>query len=608
MIYKETHSKNSATNQQDKYGFVELTYSEQKTIDKELTFDAFEIKIEELIEFFDENNLNEFQKNLENFLKNNNPTYQELKVYYDKLQNILFKKINWKKDRYDNRYFSCKENINLINEEFEYFNDINLINKQKEFNNLYKKWQILKNKLERSYYNRIEVDSINQLQKYYIKLQKIFFPPNEFDELLHYKYTELTDSTPNNFEEKFGIATFPNIIWHEEEELENDDLSIEPENIKNSNFFSSLFEILNDDRKNLKNIQKYYNNQKISYKIEIAENINECLKNTVTKRFNELYHNNDKNEFYSFKLGIEDNKIEFYILKNNVSQKFSQQSVGFKWFFNFFFNFLYTQNLKKGDIVLIDEFGANLSIPAQRDLRSFLKNYTKQNGITFIISTHSPFLVDLDYLDELRIINQKEKSISEIKNSFSIFDENEVDALREIKQAFGTQNLINLEHFIFVEEITDYNYLIKFKLLYEIEKNSKLNLAFLPINGLGKFEDDENILTEKQKQLIEQLPKIAKANKDKCAILLVDNDKAIKEYINENKTKNLTVFTFNELLKNNYIKTIESIFSLKDRQNLNDKKIMKSQNFKNNYEPDNESKERFYKLLEYLNNYIQKDK
>lgn len=405
-------------------------------------------------------------------------------------------------------------------------------------------------------------------------------------------------------------SAFPNIILYEEQVLQDSDLSIEPANVKNSKLFPSLCSILGDREGWLEKIIQNYGTSK---RRELSKNINEYLKNTVSKRFNEHYYNSNKNEIYSFELGLEKNVIEFFLFKNNKSLKLSQQSIGFKWFFNFFFNFLYSQSFGKGDIVLIDEFGGSLSIPAQRDLRKFLKDYARQSGITFIISTHSPFLVDMDYLDELRIIRQKDNISSEVVNNFS-FGTNEVDgALYQIKQAFGVQHLWELKRFIFVEGITDYNYLTKFKLLYETEKGKGLDFAFVPINGLGKIIKGK---TTKQEYIIKTLPQLAKANKDNFAILIVDNDYAgntmkgsktsneetLKNDEVNNNNKGLKVIALNEIFdKNNNITSIESLFSVKDKENLGKKSELNSKRFKYSDQAlDTETKNNFYKLFDRL--------
>ena len=137
-----------------------------------------------------------------------------------------------------------------------------------------------------------------------------------------------------------------------------------------------------------------------------------------------------------------------------------------------------------------------------------------------------------------------------------------------------------IQYIFFVEGITDYNYLTKFKLDYQKEKGKNLNIAFLPIGGLGAFAKTQNAntdeleLNEKQKKILSDLPKLARANKDSYAILLVDNDKAgraIKQYQNEV----LKIITINEAFedkkesKDNTLKYIENLFSQADVSSLN---------------------------------------
>ena len=122
----------------------------------------------------------------------------------------------------------------------------------------------------------------------------------------------------------------------------------------------------------------------------------------INERFNALYCLSD--DVYNFSMRLEDNKIAFCMEKNNEAIYLKQQSTGFRKFFNLFFNFLYKGEIGRGDIVLIDEPENSLSIPAQKDLRKFLKDYGRKSGILFIIATHSPSMLDITHLDEVRIV------------------------------------------------------------------------------------------------------------------------------------------------------------------------------------------------------------
>lgn len=276
---------------------------------------------------------------------------------------------------------------------------------------------------------------------------------------------------------------------------------------------------------------------------------------------------------------------------------------------------MHAQTLNKGDLVLIDELETHFSVPAQRDLRAFLKAYAKKNGITFIATTHSPFLADIEHLDELRIIEQQDDGWAGIINDFSLFskDKTRVDALKDIKKAFGVQGLVS-KRVIFVEGITDYNYLTKFKQLYQQEKKETLNLAFLPVGGLG---DPKNSNDEKAKHLIQELPKLT----DRHAILLVDNDDKGKSFQKQaEKCKDLTVVRIDEAFEDSQakstIKEIETLFSQADRERHKEilqakskqsesgsvaSRLFKNGNFKNgDFKLEEQTKENFFTLLEYL--------
>ena len=168
--------------------------------------------------------------------------------------------------------------------------------------------------------------------------------------------------------------------------------------------------------------------------------INKILKNTINRRFNELYYAKSDSDVYNFEIKLETQSISFCIEKNNETISLSEQSVGFKKFFNLFFNFLYQDKVGYGDIVLIDEAENHLSIPAQKDIRKFLKEFGQKRGITFIVSTHSNHILDIRHLDEIKIVKSSNKG-STIINDFSIIPDHEADTLSEIKRSLGVEYL-----------------------------------------------------------------------------------------------------------------------------------------------------------------------
>ena len=233
------------------------------------------------------------------------------------------------------------------------------------------------------------------------------------------------------------------------------------------------------------------------------------------------------------------------------------QSTGFRWFFNLYFNLLCSNTLKAGDIVLMDEPATNLHIRGQQELRVFLKDFAIKNDITIVLATHSPFLIDMDYLDELRV-DSMENNIAHISNDFSTVDPQDPDSLKSIKEALTVSNNIFYDpdkRVVFVEGITDYNYMVAFKKKFNIE-----DIVFLSIHGIGKYGTAD--FKDRQMDISKRLIKIKKHS----PILMVDGDSAGKSMKKTNDDSELMVFALTDV--NQEFKTIESLFSANDLKGL----------------------------------------
>lgn len=460
----------------------------------------------------------------------------------------------------------------------------------------------------------IEVSNLDAIKKYCEELNRVI---NECSGDKKYPIVNskgfYTEDYIDVIDKQFGFPAQPTIYFYKTEYLKNSDLSTTPENIEESSFFTALFHSLPDV--DLQNLKLAYENAKKSntpdYYRKAGEKINKSIQKHINKRFNEFFYNNDSATIYGFSIHCEEHKISFGLNKNGETIELDKQSAGFKFYFNFFFNFLHTDGIKKGDIVLIDEAETHLSIPAQTDFRVFLKDFGKENGITFIITTHSPFMLDVAHLDEVRILktSDKDSKTTQVMNDFSICSSN--NALFNIVKALGTEIIgFGRKKLIFVEGITDYHYLYAFKNLYEKEQGKPLNLVFLPIGGLGKWEDNEREFKQRQEQIKENLIHLAKSL-SQTPVLFVDSDKAgdkMKE-LEGNDLKILTLRELREVLEalreENEAKAIEDLFEEADREQfkLDKKSNANARNFKNEILESciqEKTKKRFYEVLKYL--------
>ncbi|MFT2818480.1 ATP-binding protein [Helicobacter pylori] len=338
---------------------------------------------------------------------------------------------------------------------------------------------------------------------------------------------------------------------------------------------------------------------------EILENIAEILEynmqsridSLIAKEFNELLAiaQDDHQDNYQLKIRVRHNnkffrekctayeiKLEIYDCRKSDNQKpiiLSQQSTGFQWFFNLFFNFLYKYHhnyegvpANYGEhIVVMDEPATHLSVPARKEFRKFLKEYAHKHNTTFVLATHDPFLVDTDHLDEIRIV-EKETEGSAIENNFNYSLKNDTsrnsDALDKIKRSLGVGQHVfhnpQKHRIIFVEGITDYCYLSAFKLYFNERefKNDPIPFTFLPISGLKANPKDMQKTIKKLCEL------------DNNPIVLIDDDRKCDfdqnarseqfKKANEEIPDPITILQLSSCDEN--FKQIEDYFSANDKE------------------------------------------
>ena len=88
--------------------------------------------------------------------------------------------------------------------------------------------------------------------------------------------------------------------------------------------------------------------------------------------------------------------------RTGYSNNFSQRSSGFQWFFSFFAAFSEFEG-KDSPIVLLDEPALTLHGKAQADFLRFINERLAPSS-PVIYTTHSPFMVEIDRLERVRII------------------------------------------------------------------------------------------------------------------------------------------------------------------------------------------------------------
>lgn len=89
--------------------------------------------------------------------------------------------------------------------------------------------------------------------------------------------------------------------------------------------------------------------------------------------------------------------------RHAFTNNFGQRSSGFRWFFSFLAAFTEFEGRREPVVVLLDEPGLTLHARAQGDFLRFI-NERLATAVQVIYTTHSPFLIETDKIDRVRIV------------------------------------------------------------------------------------------------------------------------------------------------------------------------------------------------------------
>ncbi|MCD0181465.1 AAA family ATPase [Micrococcus sp. APC 4021] len=89
--------------------------------------------------------------------------------------------------------------------------------------------------------------------------------------------------------------------------------------------------------------------------------------------------------------------------RHSFSNNFARRSSGFRWFFSFLAAFTEFESRKEPVVVLLDEPGLTLHARAQADFVRFI-NERLATAVQVLYTTHSPFMVETDRIDRVRIV------------------------------------------------------------------------------------------------------------------------------------------------------------------------------------------------------------
>lgn len=181
--------------------------------------------------------------------------------------------------------------------------------------------------------------------------------------------------------------------------------------------------------------------------------------------------------------------INFYVeTKKGQPLPPKQRSKGLIWFLSLWLE-LKAQDIEHNDLVLLlDEPDQHLHVKAQKDILKLINKLASDNkdkkGDQIFYATHSPYLIEVDYLSRIKLVLNIEKEGTKIEDivTSKIDTEYKKDALQPIADAIGLNvsefSLLNNKNVI-LEGISDYYYFSGMKKI--LSKTG--NYAFVP--GIG---------------------------------------------------------------------------------------------------------------------------
>lgn len=309
----------------------------------------------------------------------------------------------------------------------------------------------------------------------------------------------------------------------------------------------------------LKDIEYYWQQNDDAIKKQLEKKYNKMLNEKVIKGFNKFY----SQETLNIELDFKTDSVNILINSTDTLMKFSERSNGLIWYFNVYVKMASEKLSNKNVIYILDEPGTFLHVNAQKELLKFFKDLSSKDN-QVIYTTHSPYMIDQNNLQNVRLVIKDKDGYTEIHNKYHHFPKKHIsrldtltpiiDALGfDIKYNFGpNNNKVN----IIVEGISDYYYWKA----YFIQK--KYNEEQIP-----------NIIPSTGVDNINRLVSIMIGWGCNYKIIVDNDDEGRKEFkvLTEKLKVELEDISFTDgtnIINENCKHTIESVFSEKDYEDI----------------------------------------
>lgn len=202
-------------------------------------------------------------------------------------------------------------------------------------------------------------------------------------------------------------------------------------------------------------------------------------------RLSEDYKKFWTQDFANLHIDWDTERLLFFIKDEDTFFPPNIRSKGKQWHLAFYVRISARAKDDVANIILIDEPGLFLHATAQKDILKKLEDSAKE--VPVIFSTHSPYLIEIEKLNRIRLISQDRDKGTLISNKIHKDAGNET--LTPIITSIGLDLSIGLDiakdNNILVEGISDYYYLNAFKELLNFDFGHEIHL--IPCVGANKF-------------------------------------------------------------------------------------------------------------------------
>jgi len=184
----------------------------------------------------------------------------------------------------------------------------------------------------------------------------------------------------------------------------------------------------------------------------LLDSASKKMTNTLNKYFRERN--------YEVEYNVDGQFLEILISDEERPAKINleERSKGFCWYFSFFLTFLVESlDSHKNAVLLLDEPGIHLHLQAQFNLVDFFKELEETNQIIF--TTHSPFLIDENHLDQVRSVYEDEDGKTKVTEDVLIPDRKSIFPLQAALSYNTSQVLYQGLNPLLVENKTTYTYI-----------------------------------------------------------------------------------------------------------------------------------------------------